>query len=111
MLRAVPKRHQERKRPWLLSLALASSAISLVLVGLALLGPDGVMRHDALRANIRELNTKNQALQRENRDFSRRLRAFQEDPAYVDHVIRHHLGWVRENEVLFVPSQAKARGF
>lgn len=81
--------------------------MSVGIFAAALSGEDGVRRHEALRDNIQTLNQQNRALQEENRELARQVRALSSDEAYIQATIRERLGWVRENELMFVPAKTR----
>jgi cell division protein FtsB len=90
--------------------AALSGSLSLALVGLALLGPDGVSRHEKLRAEIRRLDALNVELDTANSALRAEATALKHDPEHLEAVIRDELGWARRDEVIFIfpSSQATA---
>lgn len=92
---------------WLPRLWAVSLLISIAIFAAALFGEDGVRRHEALRDNIQALNQQNRALKEENEQLHRRVRALSSDESYIQQTIRDRLGWVRENELLFVPEKKR----
>lgn len=82
--------------------AFASGLLSIVLVGAALLGDHGVLRHEKLREELANAKTLNQGLESENRRLRAEAEALRSDPEYVESVIRDELGFVRKDELIFL---------
>jgi cell division protein FtsB len=70
------------------------------LVALAFWGPDGLRKHAALRAQIRDLRTRNAELVRQNERLATRLGGLRRHPDALRAVIRDELGWVAPHEVV-----------
>ena len=77
-----------------------SAAVALGLVGAALMGPDGVGRHDQLEAELAEARKTNASLRAENDRLAAERWALRHDPVYIDSVIRDDLGYIRDDEVI-----------
>jgi cell division protein FtsB len=88
--------------------ALVNGAAVFFLVGSALFGDDGVVRHEQLREQIRSVEQLNEDLLRENDRLRAEARALRHDPAYVESVIRDELGYVRPGELVFLFPEAPA---
>jgi cell division protein FtsB len=82
--------------------AFASGVLSIVLVGAALLGDHGVLRHEKLREELTNAKSLNDALEAENRRLRAEAEALRSDPEYVEMVIRDELGFVRKDELIFL---------
>lgn len=82
--------------------AFASGVASIVLVGAALLGDHGVLRHEKLREELAHAKTLNDNLENENRRLRAEAEALRSDPEYVESVIRDELGFVRKDELIFL---------
>jgi cell division protein FtsB len=86
--------------------AAASGALSVLLVGLALFGDDGVTRHEKLREELRRIQGLNAQLDADNAALRAEATALKEDPEHLEVVIRDELGWARRDAVIFIfPSQ------
>ena len=82
--------------------ALAAGVLSIVLVGAALLGEHGVLRHEKLREELAHAKTLNDGLEADNRRLRAEAEALRSDPEYVESVIRDELGFVRKDELIFL---------
>lgn len=81
------------------------SALVLGLIGSALFGDEGVSKHDKLRSELRNVQALNAELREENRRLRLEAEALRDNPAYIEHVIRDELGWVRSDELVFIFDQ------
>lgn len=79
---------------------LVCALLSIGLVSAALLGQDGVGRHDRLSAELERVRAINAELKAENRRLAVERRALRHDPGYIEAVIREDLGFVRPDEVV-----------
>lgn len=86
---------------WIRFWAIVNGALVVLLVGAALFGQDGVVRHERLAEELRQVHTLNEDLQRENQRLTQVAHALRYDSDYVEHVIRDELGWVRDDEIVF----------
>ena len=87
---------------WIRFWAIVNGALVALLVGAALLGDDGVARHERLDEKVRNVNALNDELSKANERLKREAYALQHDPDYVEFVIRDELGWVRDDEMIFI---------
>jgi cell division protein FtsB len=85
------------------SILLALGIVSIFsLLLLILFGDNGLADLSRLRSEQQRLETRNERLDRENRDIYRKIvRLDGEDPAYIEHVARKDLGMIGPNEVVF----------
>ncbi|MEO1337834.1 MAG: septum formation initiator family protein [Myxococcota bacterium] len=82
-------------------LALTTSIVLVGgLVGTALFGADGLVRHEQLKTELHRVRSLNDKLRAENRRLAVERRALRHDPVYIDAVIRDDLGYIRSDEVI-----------
>lgn len=82
--------------------AVFNGTIVAALIGTALVGPDGVRRHERLQEELEHLRASNDELRADNARLRVVDDALRHDPNYVATVIRDELGWVREDEMVFI---------
>jgi cell division protein FtsB len=82
--------------------AFVSGILSIALVGAALLGDHGVLRHEKLREELTQVRSMNSTLESDNKRLRAEAEALKTDPEYVESVIRDELGWVRKDELIFL---------
>ena len=93
---------------WLRYLAIVNGAIVLALLCSALLGDDGIVRHERLSEELRRIRSINKDFTKKNAQLRDEAKTLRTDHAYVESVIRDELGWVRSDEiVVIVPMQAQ----
>ena len=80
--------------------AVLSVLLGTGLVGAAVLGPDGLVRHEQLRNELGRVRAANDDLRTENRRLSVERKALRHDEAYIESVIRDDLGYIRADEVV-----------
>ena len=87
---------------WVRFWAIVNGAIVCLLIGAALFGEDGVVRHERLNERLERVQTLNDDLKSENGRLKIEANALRHDPEFVEHVIRDELGWVKDDEVVFI---------
>jgi cell division protein FtsB len=87
---------------WLKGWAVLNGALVVTLVGAALFGEGGVVRHERLAEELAQIRALNDELLDDNRRLGLEVDALRHDDAYVESVIRDELGVVRPNEVVFI---------
>lgn len=91
---------------WLRYLAIVNGTIVFALLCSALLGDDGIARHERLSEELRRIKSINKDFTKTNARLRDEAKALRTDNAYVESVIRDELGWVRSDEiVVIVPMQ------
>ena len=94
---------------WLRFWAIINAAIVCLLIGAALFGEDGVVRHERLSEELRRVRSLNDDFQTDNERLKLEVGALRQDDDYVEHVIRDELGYVKSDEVVFIfPTDKKA---
>ena len=85
------------------SILLALGIVSIFsLLLLILFGDNGLADLSRLRSEQHRLETRNERLDRENRDLYRKIvRLDGEDPSYIEHVARRDLGMIGPDDVVF----------
>jgi len=89
--------------------AMINGVIVMLLVGGALFGEDGVVRHERIGERLQRTEALNEEFRRENERLEVEAHALRHDPAYVEHVIRDELGFVREGEIIFLFPEPEPR--
>ena len=93
---------------WLRLLAIVNGAIVFGLLCAALLGGDGISRHERLSEELRRIKSINNDFKEKNIRLREEANALRTDENYVESVIRDELGWVRSDEiVVIVPAEAQ----
>jgi cell division protein FtsB len=94
---------------WLHYLAIVNGAIVLGLLCSALLGDDGIVRHERLSEELRRIRSINEDFQEKNIRLHAEAIALRTNDHYVESVIRDELGWVRADDVVvIVPAETSA---
>jgi cell division protein FtsB len=89
---------------WIRFWAVLNGALVFVLIGGALFGKEGVVRHERLAEELRRVRELNSDLDRENARLRKEVEALRHDASYVEQVIRDELGFVRADEmVILIP--------
>ncbi|GEM_PF-924654 len=71
----------------------------LVLLGI-FFSSHGIPGHRLKSGQVTELEAKVLALQKENQQLYRKIMNFKNDPRAQERLVREHLGWAREDEVM-----------
>lgn len=79
-----------------------SLSLSVLLAGAALLGDEGVVRHQKLRDELDTVRALNSSLVDENDALRTEAKALRTDPEYIESVIRDELGYVKKDELVFI---------
>ena len=79
-----------------------NTALVFLLIGGALFGGDGVVRHERLNEELKHVRELNSDLQHDNALLRAEVEALRHDPEHVELVIRDELGWVRADELIFL---------
>lgn len=87
---------------WLRVWVVVNTGLVFLLVGGALFGSDGVVRHERLSEELNHVKELNADLERDNAQLKREVEALRHDPEHLELVIRDELGWVRSDEVIFI---------
>ncbi|MCC7384367.1 MAG: septum formation initiator family protein [Deltaproteobacteria bacterium] len=87
---------------WVRFWALFNGALVALLIGGALFGDGGIVRHERLDEELRHVKELNSDLSRENVRLREEARALRHDRAAVERVVRDELGWVRPDEVVLI---------
>jgi cell division protein FtsB len=68
----------------------------------AMLGPNGIVVYRQKRAEMLELQSEVDRLQKENTQFAERIKQLKSDPAAIEKEAREQLHYTRKGEVVFV---------
>jgi len=74
---------------------------SIVFVPLRILDEQGLPRYRALRAELTQVEQKNDHMRRQLREMRRTVDGLRTDPATIERIARDELGMLREGELLF----------
>lgn len=81
--------------------ALILTGVLVVLSISCVLGPLGPRDLLILRADSHRLEVRRAALAAENADLGTRVQKLRSDSRYLEHLIRHELGYTRGNELVY----------
>jgi cell division protein FtsB len=87
---------------WVRFWAIFNGALVVLLIGAALFGSDGVVRHEQLSDEVRRTESLNEKFSIENDRLRLEAAALRNDPGYVEEVIRDELGYVGEKELIYI---------
>ena len=87
---------------WVRFWAIFNGALVVLLIGAALFGSDGVVRHEQLSDEVRRTQALNDKFARENEQLRLVAAALRNDPEYVEDVIRDELGYVGDKELIYI---------
>ncbi len=79
----------------------------IALVTSALFGATGVGRHERLREELAQVESLNASLSQENQRLTAEAKALRHNERFIESVIRDELGWVREDELVFLFSKTR----
>ena len=88
-----------RTLPWLVPLVLLLGCI--VLIPAAVFEENGLPRYQALKDQLRELHTQNDALEADVRRLTIEVEQLRSSPIALERVARDELGLVRPGELVF----------
>ena len=75
-------------------------ALNLLLISSIFFSSAGIWGYRLKSAQVKEMEAKIKALQRENQKMYRRIMHFKSDLRAQERLAREHLGWVKENELM-----------
>jgi cell division protein FtsB len=87
---------------WVRFWAIVNGALVVLLVGAAVFGDRGVVRHERLAEELHRLEALNDRLRDHNQELRREIEQLKHDHNYVEAVVRDELGWVRADEMVFI---------
>jgi len=93
-------------REWRRLSAVMAVAIIGGLVLHAMLGPNGIVVYRQKRAEMQELQSEVDRLQKENAQFATRIKQLKSDPNAIEKEAREQLHYTRKGEVIFVAPPA-----
>ena len=65
-------------------------------------GPFGLWKYGRLKSIYKSTYYENLQAAKSNRELEEQIRRLQSDSDFQEMVVRHDLGWVRDNEILYV---------
>ncbi len=77
-------------------------AVNSLLVYKAVWGSSGLLEYRALREQQQEAAARSQRLDEENKALSREIRLLQNDPEYIEKMVRERLHYLHDNEILYL---------
>lgn len=93
---------------WRTFILLTLGVVNVVLFYRMVWSPNGILAFKDLKEQHTALVAKVAELDRNNVQLSREIRLLQSDNAYVEKMIRQRLHYVRDNEVLYLFTDAQA---
>ncbi len=90
-------------------LCMALLLLNLLVLGGILFSSQGIGGHRLKSGQVRELEAKITALQKENQRLYRSIMNFRNDQRAQERLVREHLGWARDDEVMiefYVPGRS-----
>lgn len=91
-----------RSSLWLRVFAVVNGMLVIGLVSTGLFGPNGVVRHEKLEGELRDIEVLNVALRAETSALRAERDALSKDGRYLENVIREELGFVAADEMVFM---------
>ncbi|MDR2743982.1 MAG: septum formation initiator family protein [Desulfovibrio sp.] len=87
---------------WRVFILVALTLINVALFGRMIWGSTGLLEYRELKNQHAALQKQLEKLDAKNLSLSREIRMLQSDRQYMEKMIRRHLHYVRENEVLYL---------
>jgi cell division protein FtsB len=87
---------------WRVFILVALTLINVVLFGRMIWGATGLLEYRELKNQHAALQKQLEKSDAKNLSLSREIRMLHSDKRYVEKMIRQHLHYVRENEVLYL---------
>ncbi|MDR2055995.1 MAG: septum formation initiator family protein [Desulfovibrio sp.] len=87
---------------WRVFILVTLTLINVVLFGRMIWGSTGLLEYRELKNQHVALQKQLEKLDAKNLSLSREIRMLQSDKPYMEKMIREHLHYVRENEVLYL---------
>ena len=89
------------------TLLAVSVLLNIFLVGYLFFGSKGIPNYQVLRSDLHTLSVEQNALDEKAYVLSSEIRLLQRDPDYIEKKVRERLGFVKENEVLYIYTDDK----
>ena len=90
---------------WLITLVVLMLAF---MVGI-IIGPRGFRHLSLLKKERGRILVMNQEIEKENKELYQKIQQFQKDPRMMEQIIRQELGWVGEDELVFIFKEDQPR--
>ncbi|MBO4296855.1 MAG: septum formation initiator family protein [Desulfovibrio sp.] len=87
---------------WRVFLLCAFALVNILLLYRMVWGTNGLVDYAALKEEHAQIASQIKALDSENRALSQEIRLLQNDPKYVEKMVRQRLHYLRANEVLYL---------
>jgi len=78
-----------------------SCGLMLVVLGLIFFSEKGVRDWMTFTAEKQRIERENDLVKQENRELARKIERFKQDIGYIEHVARHELEMVADDELVF----------
>ena len=89
-------------KPWQLKIGLAAGILILAAyLGATIFGGNGLMDLNRKKAQLKKIQAENQVIEKDNLVLYRRVNRLQNDPTYLEYIIRQELSLVGEDEIVF----------
>lgn len=87
---------------WRTAIIVVLGLINIGLIGKMFWGNTGLLEYMQLKKQLASLRAEIVQLDEENLALSREIRLLQNDAGYVEKMIRQHLNYLRDNEVVYI---------
>lgn len=87
---------------WRTTLIVLLGLLNIALLGKLLWSNTGILEYLQLKKQLADLRSEIVQLDAENLALSREIRLLQTDRQYVEKMVRHHLHYLRENELVYI---------
>lgn len=81
-------------------LVVAMAALNVLLLYVIFASSQGLFGLQVQRGQVKDLQEKVRTLARENRRLFNKIQSLKQDPQAQERIVRQHLGWVRDNELM-----------
>ncbi|MDR3358796.1 MAG: septum formation initiator family protein [Desulfovibrio sp.] len=87
---------------WRVFILVSLTLVNVLLFGRMIWGSTGLLEYRALKKQHGVIQKQLETLDAKNLSLSREIRMLQSDRQYMEKMIRQHLHYVRDNEVLYL---------
>lgn len=87
---------------WRITIIVILGLLDIALLGRMLLSDTGLLEYMQLKNQLAGLREEIVQLDAENRALSREIRLLQTDSQYAEKMVRQHLHYLRDNEIVYI---------